>query len=129
MRLILFAGPEESAVAALEAAGVEAEKRDLPAAAGPEAAAELVAGLRGAEEELAGEPPDAVLVAGTGDAALGVALTAVKLQIPTAWLRSGDVGGAPLVARVVDESLDATAGAGDLDSQVRDLAARKLPAP
>jgi UDP-N-acetylglucosamine 2-epimerase len=129
MRLILFAGPEESAAAALEAAGVEAEERALPSAAGPEAAAELIAGLRGAEEALAGDPPDVVLVAGAGDAALGVALTAVKLQLPTGWLCEGDAEDGALVASVVDESLDATADAGDLSSQVRDLAARKLLAP
>ena len=41
---------------------------------------------------LAGDPPDALLVTGDGDAALGAALVAVKLGVPTAWLAGEDSG-------------------------------------
>ena len=68
-----------------------------------------------------------MLVAGDGDAALAAALTAVKLGIPTAWLRPAKRR-EPLVARVADETLDATADAGAL-AAVRDLAARTISAP
>ena len=130
MRVMLFAAAMDRDLAeALAAEGLAPDARALPAAEGGEASGTLVAGLRGASEALAGEKPDAVLVAGVNDAALAVTLTAVKLQIPTGWLHDEEAATDGLVARVADASLDASAAAGDLAAQVRALAARKLPAP
>jgi hypothetical protein len=63
---------------------------------------------------------------GTDDAALAAAITGVKLGVPTTYL--GEAGeNAPLVARVAELTLDATADAGDGARAVRELAESRLP--
>jgi hypothetical protein len=88
----------------------------------------LAAALREAELALADSGPAAVLVTGTGDAALAAALTAVKLDIPTAWL-GGATGELPLVARVAPTTLDATADAAENARAIRALAESRSPSP
>lgn len=130
MRVVLFTDAAgQGTSGALQAEGISLDRWDLPPAIGSQTSGALVAGFRDAETTLSGEPPEAVLVAGTGDGALAAALTAVKLQIPTGWLRQADSPEDALIARVADASLDATAPAADLAAQVRDLAARRIPAP
>ncbi len=130
MKVVLFTGgAAEETAAALTAEGLSPDVRPLPAPTSPEASGALVAGLRGASDALTSEEPDAVLVAGSGDAALAVALTAVKLQIPTGWVRYASSPADTLIARVADQTIDATAPAGDLALQVKALGARRIPAP
>ncbi len=130
MRVVLFADGEAGGLGErLSADGVALEPVSLPAPEGDASSAALVGALRGAEDALEGEEPAAVLVAGDGDAALAATLTAVKLQIPTGWLRPAGAGEDGLVARLADTSLDATAPAADLGSAIRDLAARTISAP
>jgi hypothetical protein len=90
--------------------------------------AALAAALREAGLRLAERSPDAVLVTGAGDAALAAALTAVKLDIPTAWLGEA-AGELPLVARVAPITLDATASAAENSLAIRDLAESKITSP
>lgn len=130
MEVFVFAAADGDALAdALEAEGLEARARALPSGDGNRPSAALVSALRAAEEALAADPPAAVLVKGADDAALAVALTAVKLQIPTGWLAEDDSVEGALIGRVADASVDASAPAGEVASQVSELAARRLPAP
>ena len=129
MRVMLFAAQADAALmAALQAEGLELDHRTPPPADAPGASGVLISALRDAEQALAATRPAAVLVTGDGDAALAVALTAVKLSIPTAWLRPGGATGHPLVDRVADEALDATADAAQLAASVRALAAPTITA-
>ena len=127
MRVVLFAdGSADGLADGLAAEGISLEAVTLPAKPGAPSIAALVSSLRGAEEALTGDAPEAVLVAGEGDEALAAALTAVKLQIPTGWLGPAEDS---LLGRLADASVDATAPAADLASAVRGLAARTIPAP
>ncbi len=127
MRVVLIAdGTSDRVTEGLADEGITDRAGDPAAAAGDGASAELVAALRGAEEALAADPPDAVLVTGQDDRALAAALTAVKLQIPTGWLGPAGTGDAP-VARIADARLDATTPAVDLATAIRDLTARTIP--
>jgi len=129
MRVMLFAAAADAALmAALEAEGLRIDHREPPSADAPGASGVLVSSLRDAEQALAAAEPAAVLVGGDGDAALAAALTAVKLSIPTAWLRPGSTTGHPLVERVADRALDATADAAQLAASVRALAAPTITA-
>jgi hypothetical protein len=128
MRVLLFdAEGDPDLLAGLRAEGLEVERPEVPPSPGPGATTALVAGLRGAEGALAGDPPAAVVVAGTGDEVLAAALTAVKLAIPTVWLASGEVGA--LIGRVADRSVDASAGAPAAAGAVRELAAPTIATP
>jgi hypothetical protein len=123
MRLICFGRPESALADALAAVGCELDVTRPGSADGASGSAALAGALRAAEAALQ-EPPDAVLVTGADDAALAAALTAVKLGIPTAW--AGDAGGEPpLVARVAELRLDATADVAQRASAIRELAESK----
>lgn len=131
MRLTLFGTETDPAlVEALSGQGFAVAERALASPTGPEATATLAAGLRDAEAALAGEAPAAVVVAGGGDAALAAALTAVKLEIPTAWLppAAGDPADA-LPSLVADLTLDASRDASANAQAVRALAAPTLSSP
>ena|SRR5215211_477405 len=127
MRLICFGRPESALAEALAAEGCELDVKEPASGDRATGSAALAAALREAEAALQ-EPPDAVLVTGADDVALAAALTAVKLGIPTAW--AGD-GGAeiPLVARVAELRLDATADAAQRAGAIRGLAESKIHAP
>src|SRR5687768_14211580 len=113
MVVTVFAvGGAEALVARLGEAGVDARIEALPEPSGAGSAG-LIAALRIAEDALEARQPDGVVVAGTDDSALAAALTAVKLQIPTAWVEARDGGGDPVIARVADASIDASAPAED----------------
>ena len=127
MRVVLV-GTHPSLVEALGRAGMEVGQVQFPPAGDAGATAGLAGALRAADEALAGDPPDALLVGGDGDPALGAALTAVKLGIPTAWLRPADAPRDALVGRVADLSLDATTDAEVLATAVRELAAPTISA-
>lgn len=133
MRLIRFGNGEDGELAAaLAAAGFAVDAQPPPAGTASErtATAALTEGLRAAEAACAGERPTAVVVADAGDAALAAALVAVKLEIPTAWLRPADAGAEDeLVGRVADLTLDASHDADETARAVRDLAMPRLPGP
>jgi UDP-N-acetylglucosamine 2-epimerase len=117
-----------SLVEALGAEGFAVEHHELRAGARDGATAALVEALREAEALLASDPPDAVAVSGDSDVALGAALVAVKLEIPTAWLGAGEA--APelsLVARVAHAALHATGDAATLAAAIAGMAAPTLP--
>jgi hypothetical protein len=121
MGIILFARPDQQhAVAELSEQELELRLHELESTDGPTGG--LIAGLREAERALADADADAVLVAGADDAALAAALTAVKLQIPTAWLAGeGDDAGV-LIGRVADEVIDASGPAEEVAARVAALA-------
>jgi hypothetical protein len=127
MRVVLL-GADPTLAETLGRAGIEVGQVEPPAAGEGGATGALAGALRAAEEVLAGDPPDALLVGGDGDPALGGALTAVKLGIPTAWLRPADAPRDGLVGRVADLSLDATTDAEAVAAAVRELAAPTIPA-
>jgi hypothetical protein len=114
----------------LTAEGFELDVRAPAVGDGPAATAELAAALRAAEAALEEAPPACALVIGSGDAALGAALTAVKLEIPAVWIAPADASGdAGLTGRVADLTLDATEDAATAARAIRDLAMPKLPSP
>lgn len=124
---MLFAG-DATLAESLSRAGIRVEQGPPAPADGHGATAALVATLRATEEVLTGDQADAVLVGGDADEALAVALTAVKLEIPTAWLRPADAPRDGLVGRVADLCLDATADAAAVAVAMRELAAPTIPA-
>ena len=130
MRVALFAADtsDVGSLAAL-AEDIEVDRHASPASPGPAAVSALVASFRAAEEALAEDPPDAAIVAGEDDAALAAALTAAKLDVPTAWLRPPGTKGQPLVERVAGAAIDAEGDASALASAVRSLAAPTITAP
>jgi hypothetical protein len=131
MRLTLFDAGDRSTVELAEALGAEGfavDRRAMAVSDGPEATATLVATLRAAEAELADQPPDAVLVAGGGDAALAATLVAVKLEIPTAWLPAAGPDD-PLPGLVADLTLDASGDASASAQAVGAMAGPTLPSP
>ena len=128
MRLLCIpAQPEPGLAEALTAEGFELDVR--AAAESPASAtATLAASLRTTETALDGAA--AVLLTGTGDEALGAALTAVKLGIPTCWLRPADASvEEDLIGRVADLTLAATDDAAAASLAIRELAAPKLSSP
>jgi hypothetical protein len=127
MRVVLF-GVDAALAESLARSGVEVEQGPPAPTGDPGATAALAGGLRAAEEALAGSPPDAVLVGGDDDEALATALTAVKLEIPTAWLRPAASSADALVGRVADVSLDATADAEAVAAALAELASPRIPA-
>jgi hypothetical protein len=127
MRLTCFGRPESALAEALAAEGCELDVTELEGGDGAGATTALARALRAADAAL--QPaPDAVLVTGADDAALAAALTAVKLGIPTAWIGDAD-GEVPLVARVAELPLDATADAAQTAQGIRELADSKIPSP
>lgn len=120
MNLICFGALDGSLAEALQRGGFDDVDRVALSPEGDSVTA-LAAALRAAELRLAEDAPTAVLVTGTDDAALAGALTAVKLDIPTAWL-GVLTRELPLVARIAPVTLDATAGAAQNARAVRDLA-------
>jgi len=126
--IILGESPNAQLAEALGAAGVTIQARTLPRPSMPGPTAALVAALRGAERALEADPPDAVVVASDGDAALGAVLAGVKMGVATAWLRTpgGDAGG-EVTARVADVTLDAAAPAERLADAIGALDAPTLP--
>lgn len=133
MRLTLIGAddaPNEALAlaAALEAEGFTVTRHALRQADGEEATAALVGALRESETLLAGEPPQATVIAGEGDLALAAALVAVKLEIPTAWIGPPVAQGAlPLAARIAHLALDATAPAPVSAAAITGIAAPTLP--
>ncbi|MGI9019619.1 MAG: hypothetical protein ACR2G3_02775 [Solirubrobacterales bacterium] len=128
MRVIVFGGEEASAlVAGLSAEGLDVRHEGPTQGGHPGAGAALVAGLRAGEAALGQPGPGAVLVVGSGDFALGAALTAVKLRVATAWVRVAEDDAAALIGRVAGVTLDATADAGELAAAVRELDAPRIP--
>ena len=128
MRLLCIpVQPEPGLAEALTAEGFELDVR--AAAESPASAtATLAASLRATETNLAGAA--AVLLTGTGDEALGAALAAVKLGIPTCWLRPADASvEEDLIGRVADLTLAATDDAAAASLAIRELAAPKLSSP
>ena len=130
MRLVLFGHETVPGLAdALAAEGFEVA-RASQAVAGDGPVDALVAHLRGAEDSLGESPPDAAAVCGGGDPALAATLAAVKLGVPTAWIRPPDaeieVG---LTGLVADACVDATEGAGACAAAVTAIAASTLRAP
>jgi hypothetical protein len=125
MRLIAFGLPDRTLAEALRAEGFELDVRTLAPGTGASPTDALVGALRDAEAALE-DPPEAALVAGEDDPALAAAVTAVKLGIPTAWV-GAEGAEIPLVARVTELRLDATADAGDSARAVRELAESRMP--
>jgi hypothetical protein len=127
MRVALFDPDRDGTLPdALRAEGLEVGALDLPVP-GSGATAALAAGFRDAEGALAADPPAAVVVAGEGDEALAVAITAVKLEVPVVWLAPDEPEG--LVGRVADRTVDASAGAVAIAAAIRESAAPTIPAP
>ena len=127
MRIALVAPESGRSLAAdLEGAGLDVAPIEVPDP-GDLAGGGLAAALRAAEAALESDRPAALVVAGAGDEALGAALTAVKLGIPTAWLRP-DEPTAGLTGRVADLTLDATDGAPAIAAAIRELAAPTITA-
>jgi hypothetical protein len=124
MRLSTFGTLDERFAEALTAEGFELDRQNL-AADGPSAPSALAGALREAEATL-GDAPAGALIAGTDDAALAAAITAVKLGIATAWVGRGD-GDVPLVAHAAELTIDATADAAESARAVTELVARKMP--
>ncbi|MEO8091159.1 MAG: hypothetical protein ABI726_00445 [bacterium] len=129
MRLILF-GTEIPTLlrSALAEEGFRLEV--APAGGAPPAVGAvgaLAAALREAESALRGAPPSAVLVTGGGDRALGVALAAVKLGVPTAWISPPDAEvEVHLTRRVADLTVDATQSPHDSAREIAEMAASTL---
>lgn len=127
MRVALFAPDRDGALPdELRAEGLEVGALEVGAPAAGATAA-LVAGFRDAEGALAADLPAAVVVAGEGDEALAVAITAVKLEVPVVWLAPGESQG--LLAQVADRTVDASAGAAAIATAIRESAAPTIPAP
>ncbi len=129
MRLILFGTEIPPALrSGLAEEGFELEAppaRGAAPAAG--AVGALAAALRDAESALGGDPPSAALVAGGGDAALGAALAAVKLGVPTAWISPPDAEiEVHLTGRVADLTVDATQNAHDAAREIAEMVASTL---
>lgn len=129
MRLIFFGTEIPAAMhSALAEEGFRLEvapARGAPPAAG--AVGALAAALREAESALGGDPPSAALVAGGGDHALGAALAAVKLGVPTAWISPPDAEvEVMLTRRVADLTVDATQSARDSAREIAEMAASTL---
>jgi hypothetical protein len=124
MRLTAFGLPDGTLAEALRAEDFELDARTLNPGDGASPADALAAALRDAEAALE-DPPEAALVAGEGDSALAAAVTAVKLGIPTAWV-GADGGEIPLVARVAELRLDATADAAQSARAVRELVESRI---
>ena len=130
MRLVLFGDqPVPGLPDALAAAGFEVEPAPSPAV--PRAPVEALAtALRAAEGALDARPVAAAVVCGGGDEALAAALAAVKLGIPTAWIRPPDAEiDVHLTERVADTALDATDGAQAIAAAVTAIAASTLRTP
>lgn len=130
MRLVLFGHDTVPGLAeALAGEGFDVARAPEPAAGdGPVDA--LVANLRAAEDALGEPPADAAAVCGGGDPALAAALAAVKLGVPTAWIRPPDAEiEVHLTGLVADAAVDATDGAAACASAVTAIAASTLRAP
>jgi hypothetical protein len=124
VRLLSFGQPDAALAEALASEGFQVDVAALTSAPEGGMTAELARALREAESALS-DRPAAVLVVGVDDAVVAAALTAVKLDIPTAWV--GDrADPVPLVARVAELTLDATADAADGARAVRELAESRL---
>jgi hypothetical protein len=124
VRLISFGQPDSALAEALMAAGFELDVRMISIPAEERATTALASALREAESALQ-ERPDAALIVGAGDTELAAALTAVKLDIPTAWV--GDQGAeTPLVARVAELPLDATSDAARSAVAIRELTESRI---
>ena len=131
MRMIVL-GPEvpPPLAAALADEGVETEQAPQPEPQGESAVAELTAALRATERALDGSGAACALITGAGDAALGAALTAVKLGIPSAWLAPADaVESGELTGRVADLTVDATADPGAGARAIRELGVPTMRSP
>ncbi len=129
MRLILFGTEIPAALrSALAEEGFELESPPAggtPPGPGPVGA--LAAALREAEAALQGDPPSAAVVTGGDDAALGAALAAVKLGVPTAWISPPDAEiQVHLTRRVADLTRDATRDARESAREIAEIAASTL---
>jgi hypothetical protein len=130
MRLVLFGHDTVPGLAeALAAEGFELARASEPVA-GDGLVGALVTHLRAAEDALGESPPDAAVVCGGGDPALAAALVAVKLGVPTAWVRPPDAEiEVHLTGLVADACVDATDGAAACAEAVTAIAASTLRAP
>ena len=130
MRVLTFGSVPSRLLSELSAAGVEPEAAPTATREGDAATAELAAALRAGEQALTGEDVACALVEGTGDDALGAALAAVKLGVPTIWLPPADAPPqALLIGRVADLAVVATDDAAEVADSIRSLAAPKLASP
>jgi hypothetical protein len=111
----------------LAAAGLEVEAAPQPQPDEIGATAELAAALRAGEHALGGGDVACAIVGGAGDDALGAALAAVKLGVPTAWLAPEEPSPeARVIGRVADLAIAATDDAEDAARRIRSLAAPRL---
>ena len=114
-------------LSALSEAGLDPEAVPAPSTEGDGTTAELAAALRAGERALTGEGVACALVAGAGDDALGAALAAVKLGVPTAWLAPADAPpDAQVIGRVADITVAATEDAEEAVRRIRSLAGPRL---
>ncbi len=123
---VLIVGPQP-AQALLDALVAEGMEPRPWAADDAQSAAGVAAIVREAEDLIERERPRAVLATDSSDAALMVAVSAVKGGIPTAALEG--VADGPLPARIAHLALSATDDPAAIAAAVRGLAGPTLSRP
>lgn len=127
MFVLTFGQVPAGLLSELSDAGLEQRAAPTARADGDGATAELAAALRAGEQALTGEDVACAVVAGVGDDALGAALAAVKLGVPTLWLAPADAPpGALVIGRVADLTVVATDDAAEAAESIRSLAGPRL---